>query len=85
MLMVSPQVGHQGYGALDMKMTSRRLAAKGRFWAVAGPPHGAGMPPFSWISTNLTSLPLYAPIQVERANIPRQFTMDHSNVLNSGI
>ena len=34
--MVSPQVGHQGYGALDMKMTSRRLAAKGRFWAVAG-------------------------------------------------
>ena len=36
MLMLSPQVGHQGYGALDMKMTSRRLAAKGRFWAVAG-------------------------------------------------
>jgi len=57
-------VGHQGYGALDMKFTNRRLATHGKFWAVAGPTHGPHMPPFSWATTNLTSLPSYMPIEV---------------------
>merc|ERR1719500_1459861 len=57
-------VGHQGYGALDMKFTNRRLATNGNFWAVAGPTHGPHMPPFSWTTTNLTSLPSFMPIEV---------------------
>jgi len=57
-------VGHQGYGALDMKFTNRRLSTSGKFWAVAGPTHGPDMPPFSWTTTNLTSLPSYMPIEV---------------------
>lgn len=57
-------VGHQPYGALDMKFTTRRLAEKGDFWAVAGPTHGPEMPPFSWLNTNLTSIPDYRPIEV---------------------
>ena len=57
-------VGHQGYGALDMKFTSRRLLQEGQqFWAVAGPTHSERMPPFSWSNTNLTHLPLYSPIK----------------------
>lgn len=60
-------VGHQPYGALDMKMVSRRLLKHGQsFIAVAGPTHGPHMPPFSWITTNLTKdyIPQYRPIQV---------------------
>ena len=57
-------VGHQGYGALDMKFTSRRLLQEGQqFWAVAGPTHSERMPPFSWSDTNLTHFPLYSPIK----------------------
>jgi hypothetical protein len=56
-------VGHQGYGALDAKVTSRRLAATGDFWAVAGPTHGPAMPPFDWRTTNLTSVPTHRPIE----------------------
>ena len=57
-------VGHQGYGALDMKVTNRRLLRAGQqFWAVAGPTHGERMPPFSWSNTNLTDFPLYSPIK----------------------
>jgi len=57
-------VGHQPYGALDMKFTTRQLARSGQFWAVCGPTHGAGMPPFSWLNTNLTDIPGYTPIKV---------------------
>ena len=57
-------VGHQGYGALDMKVTNRRLLRAGQqFWAEAGPTHSEGMPPFSWSNTNLTDFPLYSPIK----------------------
>ena len=57
-------VGHQGYGALDMKFTTRRLLQRGQqFWAVAGPTHNDKLPPFSWTTTNLTDLPLHTPIK----------------------
>jgi len=57
-------VGHQGYGALDMKFVSARLLPSQQFTAVAGPTHGPTMPPFSWLNTNLTSIPDYRPIEV---------------------
>jgi len=56
-------VGHQGYGALDMKVTTSRLLRSGQqFWAVAGPTHDEKTPPFSWSNTNLTDKPFYTPI-----------------------
>ena len=57
-------VGHQPYGALDMKFVTRRLLQSQQFYAVAGPTHSPDMPPFSWRSTNLTSIPRYKPIIV---------------------
>ena len=56
-------VGHQGYGALDTKVTTSRLLSRGQeFWAVAGPTHDDKTPPFSWSNTNLTDKPFYSPI-----------------------
>ena len=57
-------VGHQPYGALDMKFVTKRLLKSQQFYAVAGPTHGPDMPPFSWQSTNLTSIPNHRPIEV---------------------
>ena len=55
-------VGHQPYGALDMKFVTRKLLDSQQFYAVAGPTHGPNMPPFSWRDTNLTSIPIHKPI-----------------------
>ena len=59
-------VGHQPYGALDMKMVSRYLLSRGQqFWSVAGPTHGgegSDIPPFSWSRTNVSQLPLHRDI-----------------------
>jgi len=56
-------IGHKGYGALDMKVVTRRLMAAGQqFWAVAGPMHNDQVTPFSWANTNLTDSPQYTPI-----------------------
>jgi len=57
-------VGHQGYGALDMKFVTKQLLKTQQFYAVAGPTHGPDMPPFSWRDTNLTNIPQYIPIEV---------------------
>eukprot|EP00092_Neocalanus_flemingeri_P103747 GFUD01132790.1.p1 GENE.GFUD01132790.1~~GFUD01132790.1.p1 ORF type:complete len:586 (+),score=132.83 GFUD01132790.1:1-1758(+) len=57
-------VGHQAYGALDMKFVSKKLIKSQQFYAIAGPTHGPDMPPFSWLDTNLTNIPDYTPIQV---------------------
>ena len=57
-------VGHQGYGALDMKFVTAALAKSQKFYAVAGPTHSEGLPAFSWKDTNLTSIPDYRPIEV---------------------
>ena len=57
-------VGHQPYGALDMKFVSKKLLESQQFYAVAGPTHGPDMPPFSWLDTNLTSIPVHTPIEV---------------------
>jgi len=57
-------VGHQPYGALDMKFVTRKLLESQQFYAVAGPTHGPNMPPFSWRDTNLTSIPTHKPIMI---------------------
>jgi hypothetical protein len=51
------------YGALDMKFTTKAMAGRLEFMAVAGPTHNDKMPPFDWNTTKLTNKPYFAPIK----------------------
>ena len=75
-------VGHQGYGALDMKFVSRRLFSDHQqFWSAAGPTHSDKLPPFSWLTTNLTARPVYTPITTfDFKPIIHNWVLDHNEV-----